>query len=77
VLIIFLSSARYLEEKLDQTERESGNVEVLCKNTKKRVLANRSDLVGKVERRARKQWIAQEMISEMEKRRKWKNVNNE
>jgi hypothetical protein len=36
-----------------------------------------SDLVGKVERRPRKPWITQEMISKMDERRKWKNVNNE
>jgi hypothetical protein len=36
-----------------------------------------TDLVGKVERRARKPWITQEMISEMDERRKWKNINNE
>ena len=36
-----------------------------------------SDLVGKVEKRARKPWIAQEMVSKMGERRKWKNVNNE
>jgi hypothetical protein len=36
-----------------------------------------SDLVGKVERRARKLWITQEMISKMDQQRKWKNVNNE
>jgi hypothetical protein len=36
-----------------------------------------SDLVGKVERRARKPWITQEMISKMDERRKWTNVNNE
>jgi hypothetical protein len=34
-------------------------------------------LVGKVERRARKPWITQEMISKMDEQRKWKNVNNE
>jgi hypothetical protein len=34
------------------------------------------DLVGKVERRARKPWITQEMISKMDEQRKWKNVNN-
>ena len=32
------------------------------------------DLVGKVESRARKRWITQEMISKMGERRKWKNV---
>jgi uncharacterized membrane-anchored protein len=36
-----------------------------------------SGLVGKVERRARKPWITQEMITKMDERRKWKNVNNE
>jgi hypothetical protein len=34
-----------------------------------------SDLVGKVEKRARKLWITQEMISKMDERRKWKNLN--
>jgi hypothetical protein len=36
-----------------------------------------SDLVGKVERRARKPWITQEMISKLDELRKWKNVNKE
>ena len=36
-----------------------------------------SVLVGKVKKRARKLWITQEMISKMDERRKWKNVNNE
>ena len=36
-----------------------------------------SDLVGKVEKQARKTWITQEMISKMDERRKWKNVNTE
>jgi hypothetical protein len=36
-----------------------------------------SDLVGKVEKRARNPWITQEMISKMDERRKWKNVNTE
>ena len=36
-----------------------------------------SVLFGKVEKRARKLWITQEMISKMDERRKWKNVNNE
>jgi len=34
-------------------------------------------VVGKVEKRARKPWITQEMISKMDERRKWKNVNTE
>ena len=36
-----------------------------------------SDLVGKVEKRARKPWITEEMISKMDDRRKWKNFNTE
>jgi len=36
-----------------------------------------NDLVGKVEKRARKPRIIQDMISKMGERRKWKNVNNE
>ena len=32
-------------------------------------------MVGKVEKRARKPWITQEMIIKMDERRKWKNVN--
>jgi hypothetical protein len=44
---------------------------------KKYVLDTVSDMVGKVERRARKPRITQEMFSKMDERRKWKNVNNE
>jgi hypothetical protein len=66
-----------LEEKLGAIKCESGNVEVQWNNIKKCVLDTMSDLVGKVERRARKPWITQEMIRKMEERRKWKNVNNE
>jgi len=36
-----------------------------------------SDVVGKVEKRATKPWITQEMISKIDERRKWKNVNAE
>ena len=36
-----------------------------------------SNLVGKVEKRARKPWITQKMVSKMNERRKWKNVNIE
>jgi hypothetical protein len=35
-----------------------------------------SDLAGKFERRARNPWITQEMISKMDERRKWMNLNN-
>jgi hypothetical protein len=67
-----------LEEKLGAVEYESGDVELQWNNTKKCVLDTCvSDLVGKVERRARKPWITQEMISKIGEQRKWKNVNNE
>jgi len=36
-----------------------------------------SDLVGKVEKRARNPWFAQKTISKMDERREWKNANNE
>jgi len=52
-------------------------VEVQCNSTKKCVLDNISDLVGKIDRKARKTWITQEMIKKMDERRKWKSVNNE
>jgi type I site-specific restriction endonuclease len=66
-----------LEEKLVAIKCESGNVEVQWNNIKKCMLDTMSDLVGKVERRARKPWITQEMVSKMDERRKWKNVNIE
>jgi hypothetical protein len=66
-----------LEDKIGAIKCESENVEVQWNNIKKCVLDTMSDLVGKAERRARKPWIAQEMISTMDERRKWKNVNNE
>ena len=46
-------------------------------NIKKCVLDTLSDLVGKAEKRARKPWITQEMISKMDEKRRWKNVNTE
>ena len=58
-----------LEEKLGVIECESENAEVQWKNIKECVLDAISDLVGKVEKRARKPWIAQEMISTMDERR--------
>ena len=36
-----------------------------------------SVLVGKFEKRARKQWVTQEMVSKIDERRKRKNVNTE
>jgi hypothetical protein len=65
------------EEKLGAMGCESGNVEVQWNNIKECVLDTISDLVGKVEKRARKPWITQEMISKMDERRKGKNVNTE
>jgi hypothetical protein len=59
------------EEKLSAMGCESGNVEVQWNNMKECVLHTFSDLVGKVEKRARKPRITQEMISKMDKRRKW------
>jgi hypothetical protein len=50
---------------------------VQWKNIKECVLDTISDLVGKVEKRARKPWITQEMISKMDERRQRKNVNTE
>ena len=66
-----------LEEKFGAIGCESGNVEVQWNNMKECVLDTISDLVGKVEKRARKSQITQEMISKMDERRKWKNVNTE
>ena len=57
-----------LEGKLGAIECDSGNVEVQWNNIKECLTV--SDLVGKVEKRARKPWITQEMISKMDERRK-------
>jgi type I site-specific restriction endonuclease len=66
-----------LEGKRSVIECDSGNVEVQWNNIKECVLDTLSDLVGKVEKLARKPWITQEMISKMHERRRWKNVNTE
>jgi len=66
-----------LEAKLGPMGCESGNDEVQWNNIKECVLDTISDLAGKDEKRARKPWIIQEMISKMDERRKWKNVNTE
>ena len=66
-----------LEGKLGAIECDSGNVEVQWNNIKGCVLDTLSDLVGTVKKRARKPWTTQEMISKMDERRKWKNVNTE
>jgi hypothetical protein len=59
-----------LEGKLGAIECDSGNVEVQWINIKECVLDTLSDVVGKVEKIARKPWITQEMISKMDERRK-------
>ena len=66
-----------LEEKLGVIGCDSGNVEVQWNNIRECVLDTVSGLVGEVEKRKIKPWITQEMISKMEERRKWKNVNTE
>jgi len=55
-----------LEGKLGVIKRDSGNVEVQWKNIKECVLDTLSDLVGEFEKRVRKPWITQEMISKMD-----------
>ena len=59
-----------LEGKLGAIECDSGNVEVQRNNIKEWVLDTHGDLVGKVEKRKRKPWITQEMISKMDESRK-------
>jgi hypothetical protein len=54
-----------LEGKLRAIGCDSGNVEVQWNNIKECVLDTLSDLVGKVEKRTRKPWIIQKMISEI------------
>ena len=54
-----------LEGKLGAIVCDSGNVEVQWNNIKECVLDTLSDLVGKVEKSARKPWITQEMISKI------------
>jgi hypothetical protein len=66
-----------LEEKLGAIGCDSGNVEVQWNNIKESVLDTLSDLVGKVEKRARKPLITQEMISKMDERGKWNKINTE
>ena len=64
-------------EKFGLFECEGMSAEVQWNNIKECVINTISDLAGKVERRARKPWITQEMISKMDERRKWKNFNIE
>jgi hypothetical protein len=66
-----------LEEKLRAVNCVNRNVEGQWNNIKKCLLDTMSDSAGKVETRARKLWITQEMVSKMNERKKWKSVNNE
>jgi hypothetical protein len=54
-----------LEEKLSGIECESENAEVQWNNIKECMLDTIRGLVGKVQKRARKPWVTQEMISKM------------
>ena len=64
-----------LQEKLGAIGCDSGNVEVQWNNIKECVINTVRYLVGKVEKRGRKPWTTQGMISKMGERRKWKNAN--
>jgi hypothetical protein len=66
-----------LEEKLGAIGSESGNIEVQWNNIMECVLDTISNFVGKVQKKARRLWITQEIISKMDERRKQKNVNIE
>jgi len=55
-----------LEEKLGAIGCDHGNVEMQWNNIKECMLDITGDVVGKVERRARKPWITQEMVSKMD-----------
>jgi malate synthase len=70
-------SARQSRRRTRAIECESVNMELQFNNIKKSVLDTMSDLVGKVDRKTRKPWIAKEMFSKMDGRRKWRNINNE
>ena len=61
-----------VEEKFGLFECEGMSAEIHWKNIKECVLNTISNLVRRVEKRARKPCITQEMISEMDERRKWR-----
>jgi hypothetical protein len=64
-----------LEEKLGAIECERGNMEVQWNNIQKCVLVIVNDLIWKVRRRENRPRITHEVVSKMDARRKWKNVN--
>jgi hypothetical protein len=59
-----------LEGKLGAIECDNGNVKVQWNKIKECVLDTLSDLVGKVEKRTRKPWITQKMISKIDEIKK-------
>jgi hypothetical protein len=59
-----------LEEKLGAIGYESDNVELQWNNIMECVLDTISDLVGKVEKKARNPWITQGMASKLDERKK-------
>jgi hypothetical protein len=67
----------FLKEEFRAGDCVNRNVGGQWNSIMKCLLDTMSDCVGKVEKRARKPWITQEMISKMDERRKWKGVNNE
>jgi hypothetical protein len=60
------TSGSTVQEKLGALKYENGNLEAQWTNIKKYVLDTTGDLVVKVDRRARKPWITQYMISTMD-----------
>jgi hypothetical protein len=72
-----LNVQEFLKEKLRAGNCVNRNVEGQWNNIKKCRLDTISDCVGKIEKRARKPWVTQEMISKMDEQRKWKSVNTE
>jgi len=66
-----------LEEKLSAIGCNGGDVDVQWNNINECVLDTLSELFGKFGKSARNPWITQDMISKMDERRKWKNVDTE
>ena len=55
-----------LEEKVSAIESESVNIKVQWKNIKKCVLDVTSDVLWRVDRKAREPWITTEMTNKMD-----------
>jgi hypothetical protein len=69
-------NARHSRKNLCKIECENMNVVARLSSMKECLLDTLSDSVGTVERTARKPWITQEIISKINERKKWKNVNS-